>query len=556
MAIKTTGTGSLTIKPQRATPVQLTSRSSLSLGRATHALTSDVALWTVIRRSCDQMKFDNYMRFIDDVMCAGSFEEIREEKRERAGGAPDDKDGADIKNPAHDAKIFNEYKRRTGEAARVRSLPFTGADRYALLKAATEVFVMANCGVSLAPADFAGILRRVERDEEVKGTGLDLSEVTTKLWESYLNEIDLPRNTLPYYGIIENKLKDVPIDTSPEQRLLTSSCYKILQKKLQFPCFLELIWSYWHEEGMLVQTMNAITLRFQNVLASNRDPLANMEIDPLRPLNNLLWGLIQDEIHRLSVARRAYEYQHEYGLNLVGKALQGINPAESRSRFIEAFHNLLYLCSVFYKEDDDTTVVADGFPVLNAVKELHILLAEGAHNQYGDLPSTARQEMMAQEWILARPEMREFLPTRIMVAYEEPWMDRVDAMKRLQGWTDTSIYHFRDLGVFGEQILLSIRFGAWSRAFDADQGANWARFWRTEIQGYLHAYRAVTGVDLTSEVSTPEQGRMRFLPPSILLRNRLTQQLQQGRQGAATLPTSRQAPILTGPPALTVKGRT
>ena len=135
--------------------------------------------------------------------------------------------------------------------------------------------------------------------------------------------------------------------------------------------------------------------------------------------------------------------------------------------------------SIFYKEDDDTTVVADGFPLLNALKEVHILLTEGSHNQYGDLPSMARQEMLMQEWILARPEMREFLPTRIMVAYAEPWMDRVDAMKKIQGWSETSVYHFRDLGVFGEQILLSIRFAAWAEAFNAEQGANWARFWRS-----------------------------------------------------------------------------
>ena len=43
---------------------------------------------------------------------------------------------------------------------------------------------------------------------------------------------------------------------------------------------------------------------------------------------------------------------------------------------------------------DDTTVVADGFPVLNALKEVHLLLTQGAHNQYGDLPWTARQEML------------------------------------------------------------------------------------------------------------------------------------------------------------------
>ena len=145
------------------------------------------------------------------------------------------------------------------------------------------------------------------------------------------------------------------------------------------------------------------------------DPLANLEIDPLRPLNNLLWGYIQDEQHRLTVARRNYEYDHHYGLRLQGKAVQNFRPADSRSKFLEAFHHLLRLCTVFYKQDDDTTVKADAFPVLNALKEVHLILSQGAHNQFGDLPSTARIEMLMQQWLLARPEFREFLPTRIMV---------------------------------------------------------------------------------------------------------------------------------------------
>jgi len=39
-------------------------------------------------------------------------------------------------------------------------------------------------------------------------------------------------------------------------------------------------------------------------------------------------------------------------------------------------------------------MIADAFPVLNALREVHLLLAEGAHNQYGDLPWTARHEML------------------------------------------------------------------------------------------------------------------------------------------------------------------
>ena len=57
-------------------------------------------------------------------------------------------------------------------------------------------------------------------------------------------------------------------------------------------------------------------------------------------------------------------------------------------------------------------MIADAFPVLNALREVHLLLAEGANNQYRDLPWTARGEMLMQQWLLARPEFREFLPTQ------------------------------------------------------------------------------------------------------------------------------------------------
>jgi hypothetical protein len=195
--------------------------------------------------------------------------------------------------------------------------------------------------------------------------------------------------------------------------------------------------------------------------------------------------------------------------------------AERRSKFLEAFHNLLHEAHKFFKESDDTTVIADGFPVLNSLKEVHLLLAQGAHNQFGDLPSTARAEMLIQQWLLARPEMREFLGGRIMVPYTEAWMDRVDTMKTLQGWSDVTITHFRDLGVFGEQILLSIRYGAWISVNDPVAAANWARYWRPEIQSYIHAYRAVTGVDLTLDAPNEDEKAKWFLPPSVHLRRRL-----------------------------------
>jgi hypothetical protein len=214
-------------------------------------------------------------------------------------------------------------------------------------------------------------------------------------------------------------------------------------------------------------------------------------------VNNLLWGLVQDQQHRLTTVRRAYEYDHHYGLPLSAKPGPPVRGADPRSRFMQAFHNLLAVSSVFMKEDDDTTHIADGFPVLNALKETHLLLTEGAHNQYGDLPSTARHEFLMYEWVLSRREVTDFLPTRTMVAYAEPWMGPLEALNKLLGWSDVSVMHFRDLAVFGEQLLLGIRYGAWSRENNQAQAANWVRYWRPEIQGYIHAYRAVAGVDLT-----------------------------------------------------------
>jgi hypothetical protein len=291
---------------------------------------------------------------------------------------------------------------------------------------------------------------------------------------------------------------------------------------------LELIWSYWHEEGMLVQTMNAIALRFQNRRGpADRDPLANLEIDSLRPLNNLIWGFIQDEYNRLTVQRRAYEYDHHYGLKIIGKAVPELRSADSRSKFIEAFHNLLYRAALFYREDADTTVIADGFPLLNSLREVHLLLAEGAHNQFGDLPWTSRAEMLMMQWLLARPEMREFLRGRAMVPYQEPWMGQVDTMKKLQSWTDTSITHFRNLAVYGEQILLSVRYGDWLEINDQERAKTWARYWRPEIQGYIHAYLAATGVDLSEEIVDTRRGAIRYVQPSTLLRERLAAQGSQ-----------------------------
>lgn len=447
---------------------------NVSLQRTPRDEEADRVLWRVIKNTTDAISFNNYKEFMDRICSGNLTDAIRD-----------------------DLDQIRDLGNR-------RFLPFNDTDSYRTMKVLTEAFLLINCGVNLA----------------------DRAQL-----QDYLEEVDGIK-TLPYLKIIRNKLSDVSIKLNSIGDILDiirsgaedvpngNNCYGILTRKLSSPCFLELIWSYWHEESMLVQAMNAITRRFQNVKAPGRDPLAGVEIGPLRPLNNLLWGYVQDEQHRLTIKRRAYEYDHHYGISLVGKAIPTMHTADSRTNFMAAFHNLLFLCTQFYKQEDDTTVIADAFPLLSALREVHLILSEGAHNQYGDMPFTARMEMLMQQWLLSRPEFDKFLPTRTMVAYPEPWMGPLAVMNNMQGWTSTSPVQFNQLAIYGEQLLLAIRFGNWADPkIEADQAAIWALDFRPQIQGYIHAYRSVTGVDLTNP--NPRTGKIDDKAPSFHLLKRL-----------------------------------
>jgi hypothetical protein len=466
----------------------------------------------VIRNRADAISFNRYQEFINRVLC---------------------------NNSSTDDEISN-FRQSMQAAPPIGMLSNVYA--YELLKSATDAFLIMECGIvprTVTNPPSTSIVIEGRRDPvtgaprgegrvdaaglplpaDIPGvTGVSLGRSLTTAEIKGILSGYLGSRGLPYLDLIANTL------FQQSQEVSSPYCYGILPGNLE-PNFLELIWSYWHEEGMLVQSMNAIALRFQNKrVGSGRDPLAHLELDPLRPLNNILWGYIQDEINRLTIARRAYEYEHEYGLSLYGRAVPRMRPADRRSMFIEAFHNLLHLASGFFKEQSDTQVIPDGFPLLNAIKEVHLILAEGAHNQFGDLPWTARVEMLIQKWLLSRQEIREFLGGRIMVPYSEPWMGIVDSMKTLQGWTDVSVRYFRDLGVFGEQLLLAIRYGNWSDINDELSAKNWANYWRFAIQGYIHAYRAVTSVDLAAFTNSVRLPADSYVQPSLLLRNRLSAQ--------------------------------
>jgi hypothetical protein len=423
--------------------------------------TLDQALWVAIRNRTRALSFGRYQDFMNRAL---RWEERTFEVPEGVNAGARERLNRDLSELGTDLH---------------------GVRAYQVLKNLTETFLLLECGVRIERSDRIHVPFDFGEEAYRLGEPFTLDQMEERL-KAYLGD----RGQLPYISrVVRAAFPDV------ERR---SWGERMIAARINEPCLIELIWSYWMEEGMLVQTMNAIAHRFQNVRSGQRDTLQNFEIDPLRPVNNLIWGYVQDEFNRLTVRRRAYEYVHQYGLTLYGRATSGMRPADSRSKFLEAFHNLMYQSSVFFKEDFQTTVIADGFPLLNALKEVHLILAQGAQNQYGDLGWTSRAEMMLMQYMLSRREIRDFLQSRAMVPYKEPWEAQVDTMKSIQGWTDVTVSHFRDLAVYGEQILLSIRFGDWIAVNDEDSAKNWARYFRPEIQGYLHSYRAVTGIDLTN----------------------------------------------------------
>ncbi|HEX6041286.1 hypothetical protein [Longimicrobium sp.] len=469
-------------------PALSTTERSVSL-RRTEAEPRDIdVLWYAIDAHSEALSFPNYARFLRTV----------------CEPVPSDRDA-----------LLTPDQRK--ELALCRHVP--GADLYPYLKSATEIFLLLNCGVCPFPSGTKGADARFGMELNERGFG----QIEAPAGLSYQEAQDKLSSFLGHAG--NNYLEMVIRTAFPGGKVAVQDrfCLALENEQLDAPCLLELIWSYWMEEGMLNQTIAAITRRFQNVRRAGPgpDPLAELELDPLRPLSGFIWGWLQDEPSRLSVVRRAYEYNHHYGLTLYGRAVPPLRAADPRSRFLEGFHNLLRQASAFYREDNDTTVIADPFPVLNSLREVHLLLSEGAHNQFRDLPWQSRGEMMMQQWLISRPEMREFLRGRHMTAYPEEWMGGVDAMKRLQGWTDTSVRYFSDLAQSGERILLSIRYGPWNNAGQED-ARSWLRYWREDVQRYIHAYQTATGVGLGDDVAeVRNRTDARYLQPSYHLRNRL-----------------------------------
>lgn len=473
--------------PDKALNVSLSGNSLDVTLHGTPTNTTNVqGFWEYLRRRTDAVSFSEYETFIERVLSAG--DETQKTEAELNGAV----------NRFHAATT-----KRLG-----------GIDTYQLLRAATEAFLLLRCGSFADP-----FVKPDAPESRFGGTVFTREELHQKLSDYVVNSLPYIKSIIG--GLDVRQSFDIAKGNLGNPVFADDIDAKVLQ-----PCFIELIWSYWHEEAALVQTINAISLRFQNKRGpGDNDPLANLETHPLRPLANLLWGYVQDEDHRLTVARRSYEYEHQYGLSLVGKAVPKHAPADRRSQFLVAFHTLLHQAAIFYDRSANLTVRADAFPLLNALREVHLVLAEGAHNQFRELPWTARVEMLMQQWLLSRREVREFVGGRPAVPYAEEWMRTVDAMRRLMGWGDTSISNFHDLAITGEKIVLSIRFGDWSdtTVVTESDATGWVVFWRPEIQRYIHAYQAVTGVDLSAATQTTNR-QIDATLPSVLLQQRMARQ--------------------------------
>lgn len=504
----------------------------VSLERSDLPESTESFLWWAVRDRQEAVSFPRYQRFMNSVLCGRASTEF--------GGAPVGKLLEDI-GEGHDPWDAVRGARRllsSGEqyVDRVRG--------YQILKEATELWLMVEAGLALGQHARTSTMAEVAREFSELGPQDPLrlgdyarSEFSERARDRYLQQLGDGYQGLPYIGLILNQLGALPLKA--DELVYSSSCYGIQFEEVSRPIMLELIWSYWMEQGMLVQSMAALSMRFQNKRVSEHDPLADIEIDPLRGVANLLWGYVQDEPNRLTVQRRAYEYVHEYGLELTGAAVPRLRPADRRTEFLRAFHDLLSQTYEFYQADDDTTVVADPFRVLNSLQTVNLVLAEAATNQWGSMTWTSRVEMLIQQWILSRPELREFLPGRNMVPYQEPWMERVDAMRQRQGWGGASIKYFRDLATYGEMLLLTIRWGDWSVVIDPNVAANWARAWRPIVYSYINAYRMVTGVDLTNGSVGTYPADDRYAQPAYLLERMIRPEVPRTRArqlAAAALP--------------------
>src|SRR5678815_3644554 len=234
--------------------------------------TRNIILHKQIKSGTDAMKFPEFKRHLDLLLCG-----------EYKGQLP----------PEWIGGFASELLKR-------RFLPFSDTEAYRVLKVATEAFVLLKCQTAGPPLTHAEFNEAIKGEAERIGAVHVPDDPLQDFQDNYLQGGLLPYLRLVFDRLGDSRLKDsIFPGYNPDAFIANpqiTGCIGALKEKLRAPILIELIWSYWHEQAMQVQTMFAIRNRFQNISsAPGGDPLAGMEIGALRPLNNLLWGYIQDE---------------------------------------------------------------------------------------------------------------------------------------------------------------------------------------------------------------------------------------------------------------------
>ena len=388
---------------------------------------------------------------------------------------------------------------------------------------------MVNCGVLARAAALRRRARRrlpARRDLPVPVEGSETRVRPTTTWCRSLGG-EAGDQTLPYLAVIRSKLPDIAIKLTPiESRSQTGrpNCHRhpAGQARQPLPARADLVVLARGRHAGADDERDHAALP-ERARAASAIRWRNLEIDPLRPLNNLLWGYVQDEQHRLTVVRAQLRVRPPLraAAGRQGRA-SACSAADSRSKFLEAFHNLLHLCAVFFKQDDDTTVMADALPgaeraegsapdpVAGRAQPVRRPAVDGAHRDAdaavaAGAAGVPRVPADAHHGRLPRavdgPRRRD---------EEAAGLDRHQRAALPQPRRSSA-----------SRSLLSIRYGDWSDVQEPLQAFNWARYWRPEIQGYIHAYRAVTGVDLAVETTDT---KVDATLPSVLLQSRLATQ--------------------------------
>ena len=227
---------------------------SVALRRASVPATHDVILWILIRASTENISFRKYQEFIGPLLCGDAPTPVPQ-------GAQ-----VDGRRPASPSSI---------------ELPFPGVDAYRLLKVATEAFLKTRCGVHANTHD---ILAQVNEAEE--RTRAELPRKTLEqMLRDYLELVPVRAGSpavasaLPYLALIREKLPEIPLVRLAEafpieggDPTCADEYVGIIAAKLRKPCFVELLWCFWIEQGLLVQTMNRISQRFMNIRGEGFGP--------------------------------------------------------------------------------------------------------------------------------------------------------------------------------------------------------------------------------------------------------------------------------------------